>query len=55
MGLSPPRSGGRDIFFHISKWNERRDPAEGDHVSYVPALDQRSGRLNATDVKLERP
>ena len=53
-GFIAPRSGGRDIFFHISKWCETEAPSEGDHVSYVVALDQRSGKSNAVEVRRER-
>jgi cold shock CspA family protein len=49
-----PRDDGKDLFFHVSAWTEkRRDPREGDAVSFVVKT-ERDGRTRAGDVRIER-
>ena len=45
---------GRDWFFHLSDWQDKVAPTEGEAVTYVIGNDKKSGRQKALDVRRSR-
>jgi cold shock protein len=52
FGFIQPDDGGKDVFVHISavETAQMRNLVEGQKLAFEPAIDQRSGKLAATNL-----
>lgn len=52
-GFAIPDGGGEDVFIHITRTEDKKALEPGTRISYALAVDRKSGKLAADDVRVE--